>query len=93
MKRETWLAMMHPHTRRVYDLIFNQDKPKSKFVVFCKKEPRNSPLGIEMRAWLVKNHRGKWVCIGPRDEAMWSIVGFQDEEVAMRFKLTYGDNE
>ncbi len=85
MTRTDWLSMI----RFTYAHQFSQDQPK--FIVFCDQVVVDSDHGREIENWLNEHHYGRWVYIGENDPIIYTIVGFQDEEVAMKFKLTYGD--
>lgn len=94
MRYDEWLELLHPSTKAMYEGMMRRKYGigKPTFVVWMRRIHRkNDPERYrEVREWIEQNCRRQWYDLSG-DFAHLQIVGFDDEEDAMMFKLAYGD--
>jgi hypothetical protein len=93
MRYGEWLLLLHPHTRaHYYQAVARRYDNEPNVIVFIDSRNKRSDAGGEVFDWLEVHAPDRWFDVCAADAENFNIIGFYDEDTAMTFKLTYGNN-
>lgn len=87
------ITRMHASTSWFYREIMDRYTHRPIYVVNVASIPKASDNGREMAAWLEEHcgpHAIEWFDIGVYTWPTYVLIGLNDEQVAIQFKLMYG---